>query len=101
MTPEQYLRFDRAAEFRHGFYDGEVYPVRANPFSHAVIGTNLCASLSEGLHKRSCFVAAFDMRTRVALNFYTYPDVVVVCGDLQFIDRQRDTLLNPVLIIEV
>jgi Uma2 family endonuclease len=32
---------------------------------------------------------------------YTYPDVVVVCGDPQFADRLADTLLNPALIIEV
>jgi Uma2 family endonuclease len=30
-----------------------------------------------------------------------YPDVIVVCGDLQFDDDHQDTLLNPLLIIEV
>jgi Uma2 family endonuclease len=32
---------------------------------------------------------------------YTYPDVVVVCGQARFADDQKDTLLNPTLIIEV
>lgn len=32
---------------------------------------------------------------------YTYPDVIVVCGDPQFIDAELDTLTNPALIVEV
>jgi Uma2 family endonuclease len=36
-----------------------------------------------------------------AQSLYTYPDIAVVCGDVQFEDDQVDTLLNPTLIIEV
>jgi Uma2 family endonuclease len=32
---------------------------------------------------------------------YTYPDVIVVCGEPSFEDENVDTLLNPVLIVEV
>ena len=32
---------------------------------------------------------------------YTYPDAVVACAEEQFEDEHRDTLLNPVVIIEV
>ncbi|MEW6299339.1 MAG: Uma2 family endonuclease [Thermodesulfobacteriota bacterium] len=31
----------------------------------------------------------------------TSPDVVVVCGQPQFADEQRDTLINPTFIVEV
>jgi len=42
------------------------------------------------------------MRVRVsAAGLYTYPDVIVVCGERHFLDDQRDTLLNPSLIVEV
>ena len=42
------------------------------------------------------------MRVKVtATGLYTYPDVVVVCGSPHFEDRQRDTLLNPTVIIEI
>jgi Uma2 family endonuclease len=32
---------------------------------------------------------------------YTYPDVVVVCGELRLAEGRADTIVNPVLIIEV
>ena len=42
------------------------------------------------------------MRVRVSsTGLYTYPDVLVVCGEPQFLDERRDTLLNPNLIVEV
>ena len=33
--------------------------------------------------------------------FYSYPDVLVVCGERKFHDKFRDVLLNPNVIIEV
>ncbi len=43
-----------------------------------------------------------DMRVRVAnTGLYTYPDVSIVCDEPQFEDDHLDTLLNPLLIIEV
>lgn len=32
---------------------------------------------------------------------YTYPDVMVVCSKLRFLERRDDTVLNPLLIVEV
>jgi Uma2 family endonuclease len=42
------------------------------------------------------------MRVRIpSANIYTYPDVVVVCGEPSFEDAEVDTLLNPTLVVEV
>jgi Uma2 family endonuclease len=42
------------------------------------------------------------MRIKVsATGLYTYPDVTAVCGEPVFEDAMADTLLNPMLIIEV
>lgn len=42
------------------------------------------------------------MRVRVSSSgLYTYPHVSIVCGEPQFEDDRRDTLLNPTVIIEV
>jgi Uma2 family endonuclease len=32
---------------------------------------------------------------------HTYPDVTIVCGKPQFIDRPHQTVINPIVIIEV
>ena len=49
-----------------------------------------------------CELYPVDMRVRIpATGLYTYPDVVVVCGEPQFEDDHVDTLLNPIVLIEV
>ncbi len=32
---------------------------------------------------------------------YTYSDATIVCGELEFDDDERDTIINPTVIIEV
>lgn len=42
------------------------------------------------------------MRVRIPLTGkYTYPDIVGICGDEEFEDNNDDTLLNPMLLIEI
>ncbi|MEM7130032.1 MAG: Uma2 family endonuclease [Chloroflexota bacterium] len=36
-----------------------------------------------------------------AYGLYTYPDAVVVCGDIERTDAKTETITNPLLIIEV
>jgi Uma2 family endonuclease len=36
-----------------------------------------------------------------ATGLYTYPDLLVVCGEPQLADEHTDMLLNPTLIVEV
>jgi Uma2 family endonuclease len=71
-------------------------------FAHNRVVANAIAQFTFGLRSRPCQVTSNDMRVRVsATDLYTYPDVVIVCGEPQFLDDRQDTLLNPTLIVEV
>ncbi len=102
LTPEEYLEIERAAEFRHEYYNGQMFLMPGGSFKHAVIIANLTAQLHFALKHRPCLVANSDLRARTAESgLYTYPDVSVVCGEPKFADGRTDTLVNPSLIIEV
>ena len=102
VTVEEYLRLDRDSEIRNEYYDGLVYAMSGASLRHNTITLNLGAELRGGLRDTPCRPYITDMRVRVTPErVYTYPDVVVVCGDRQFGDDQLDTLLNPTLVIEV
>jgi Uma2 family endonuclease len=101
LSPEEYLAVERAAEFRSEYYNGRMYAMAGGSYQHARIIGNVTGELYAGIKGR-CSVTPNDLRLRVAPNgLYTYPDIIVVCGELQFADNQKDTLLNPTLIIEV
>src|SRR5579863_1367720 len=101
LTEEQYLEIERAAEYRSEYYNGRMYAMPGGTFRHVLIIGNLGGEIRHALKKGPCVAGSSDLRVRVAPGgLYTYPDVVVVCGQPKFADDQKDTLLNPVLIIE-
>jgi Uma2 family endonuclease len=102
LSPEEYLAIERAAEFRSEYYDGAMYAMSGASHPHNVINVNLVRELSSALRKRGCFVVSSDARLRVSPGrVYTYPDIMAGCAPPKFADDQKDTLLNPALVIEV
>lgn len=102
ITREEYLTQERAAEYKSEYLDGEVVAMTGASREHNLIATNIIISLGQQLKGRPCELYPSDMRVFIpATNKYTYPDVVAVCVEPQFEDSYVDTLLNPVLIIEV
>jgi Uma2 family endonuclease len=102
LTLEEYLVKERQAETKSEFIDGVMVAMTGASRKHNVIAVNILARLHAQLRQRTCEVYGGDMRVGVEqAELYTYPDVVVVCGDPQFLDLELDTLLNPTVIIEV
>jgi Uma2 family endonuclease len=101
-TPEQYLALERQSPIKHEYYDGSIFAMAGASREHNLIAGNLFGDIRAQLRNHPCEVYVADMRVRVtATGLYTYPDVVAVCGEPQFLDSELDTLLNPSVIIEV
>ena len=102
LTPEEYLAVEREAQTKSEYYRGEAFAMAGASFAHTTISFNLLVSLAPQLKRGSCTARSSDLRVNVrATSFYAYPDIVVVCGQPQFEDRLRDTLLNPTAIFEI
>lgn len=101
-TPEEYLALERHAEFKSEYIDGRIIALAGAPDPHVTISLNIHAELRARFRGRACRAWANEMRVQVAGGRrYTYPDVVAMCGEKQFIDGVMDTLVNPALIVEV
>ena len=102
MTEEEYLAFERASDERHEFVDGRVYAMAGASLVHGRIIQNTSGRLFNQLLGGPCEANTNDLRVRVsATRMNTYPDIVVICGERQLMDDYLDTLLNPVVLIEV
>jgi len=101
-TPQQYLALERKADFKSEYCNGFITAMAGASLEHNTIAVNLAGEIRSQLRDRPCRVCVSDMRVCVSpTGLYTYPDVVVVCGQLRFEDDGRDTLLNPTVIVEV
>ena len=102
LTSAEYLAKERKAEFRSEFYRGEMFAMAGNSREHSLIVGNLIREIGTQFKGRRCEVHPTEIRVKVsASGLYTYPDVVVVCGEPVFEDDTFDTLLNPTVLIEV
>lgn len=102
ITPEAYLEQERRAEFRSEYLNGRIYAMAGASPEHNRISRNTVGEFYVRLKGKPCEAFVSDMRVRVSPSgLYTYPDVLIVCGEMQFVDEKRDTLTNPVVIIEV
>src|SRR3989442_15948144 len=90
LTPEEYLAIERKAEYKSEYFNGEMFAMSGASERHVNIVANLMYLLVGQLRGRPCKAYASDLRVRVSpTGLYTYPDVVVVCGQPQFADDQR------------
>ena len=101
LTPEEYLRIERAATYRSEFYRGEMFAMAGGSPKHSMIKTNLSGSLWSHLRGRPCVPYDSDLRIKCPTGLYTYPDASVICDELEFDDNHKDTVLNPTLLVEV
>ncbi len=101
-TPEQYLAMERSAEFKSEYLDGVITAPSGVSRAHNRIAGNFYRKISDQLENRPCDAFISDLRLRVSpTGLYTYPDVMVVCGEAEYLDDEVDTVLNPTLIVEV
>ena len=102
LTPEEYLAWERKQPFKNEYHNGQIIAMSGASRAHNRITVDITIQLGNQLMDGECEVFAGDMRVRTSPTLsYFYPDVIVVCGEPRFEDDTFDTLLNPVLVIEV
>jgi Uma2 family endonuclease len=110
FTVDQYLAYERASEERHEYLDGEIFGMAGESPYHADIAANASASLVVQLRGTPCRARIKDTKVRSGptptagrntTGLYSYPDIVVICGEPEYHDRLRDVVLNPSSIVEV
>ena len=102
VTPEAYITSERRANVKSEYIHGEIFAMSGASLAHTLITLDIATELNIQLRGSTCKVVTNDMRVRTALKGpYFYPDVVVFCGTPQFEDNVFDTLLNPILVVEV
>ncbi len=103
-TPEEYLALEDKAEHRSEYYQGQIYAMAGGSLNHSRIVDDLVGALNGALaaRKRPCEAFSSDVRLQIKANgLFTYPDVLVICGEPQYATGRTDTVTNPVLIVEV
>jgi Uma2 family endonuclease len=102
LSPHDYLQLERAAEFKSEYHRGTITLMAGASRNHNRVTANLGIEIGIRLKGKSCQHFSQDFRLWIPdEEFYTYPDLTIVCGKLELLDDEFDTMLNPSTIIEV
>lgn len=101
-SPEEYLSREELAESRSEYDDGVITAMAGSTVDHQQITQNSALSLDSKIRSSGCRVFPTEMKVRVeSVNKFYYPDITVICEQPEFYQDRRDTITNPILLIEV
>jgi len=101
-TYDEYRRFEVGSNVKHEYLDGQILAMAGGSPEHATLAAAVIAELGRQLVHGPCHTFTSDLRLRVvATGLATYPDVTVICGDLERDPDDRNNAVNPTLLIEV
>jgi Uma2 family endonuclease len=121
ITAEEYLEMEATSLDKHEFFQGRVFPLGSGmsfktsdvinewagelngaSISHNIISRNLMLGLGNKLKGKGCMPFGSDLRIHIPSNsLYTYPDLSIICGDIEKTSDKFDTVTNPIVIIEI
>lgn len=101
-TYDEYLALEARSDTKHEYVDGVVVAMAGGTLEHARLAAEVVHLLRGSLEGRPCRIFGSDARVRVVeTNRSTYPDVVVVCGEVARAPDDREAITNPVVLVEI
>ena len=94
MTEAEYLAVENATEERHLYVDGEILAMATESPEHGDITTNLTGIAYAQLKGKPCRARVKETRVRSgpitssrrnARGMYSYPDIVVICDEPEYL----------------
>lgn len=102
VSPEEFLDLEERSETKHMYYAGEITAMSGGSGPHAALAANLARHLGNALEDRGCVVFGSDLLLQTgSKSVFVYPDVMVVCGTVVWMDGRPNVVTNPIFVAEV
>lgn len=101
-TIEEYLEMEQTSQEKHEYYQGEVFAMSGPKVPHGIISGNTFLALGNQLKGKRCRPFNGEQRIHIEQNtLFTYPDIFVVCGEIETRNNDDWNILNPTVIVEI
>ena len=101
-TPAEYLELEEKAEYKSEYNNGQIFPMTGGSTNHNRVTGNLCTDLHFAFKHQDYNVFMLNLRLWIPdKQICTYPDAMVIKGEIQYFANRTDTVTNPLMIAEV
>lgn len=103
LSPSAYLEWEAAQEERHEYENGKLIAMGGSSRAHNILVRNLTTIIWSYLGPLGGYeLYSSELRVKSGVDDrYYYPDIAVTKGEERYLENAPDTLLNPLLLIEV
>ncbi|MEL6656407.1 MAG: Uma2 family endonuclease [Bacteroidota bacterium] len=100
----EYVAIEQAEDLRYEYHNGKIFAMAGGTVEHGLISGNVYGEIKFALRNKgsNCTVLNSEVKLHIeASNKFVYPDVMVVCNELERSSIEENAIINPVIIIEV
>lgn len=104
FTVDEYLVLENRSEIKNEYEQGAIIAMSGGTLNHGIIGNNINTLLSNSVQSKGvdCVTINGDVRIFIEkADSFVYPDGMMICGGIQTSDKDENSVINPILIIEV
>lgn len=84
ISLNEHLEREENSDIKHEYHRGRSYAMSSGSYAHNQISGNFLLALGKRINDRGCDVLPSDQQVYITrYDLYSYPDIVVVCGNPQ------------------
>ncbi|MEL7120812.1 MAG: Uma2 family endonuclease [Bacteroidota bacterium] len=103
-TIKEYLEQESNSQVKHEFEKGSILAMTGGSLNHGILCGNAYNELSSNLEDSDSSCNAYGSEIRIhieAVDSIVYPDAMVICEEINTSDKDKDAVINPIVIVEV
>ncbi len=104
ITVEEYIKQEIESNTKYEYHDGKIYALAGGTLNHGLLCGNVYSEIRNKLSKEGSDCIPFTSEVKIYIkktNSYVYPDAMVICGDIEKSENDKNSVINPILIVEV
>ena len=100
----EYLELEYQSDIKSEYDNGQIVAMSGGTLNHGIIGNNINTELNSGLRNKGSDCVAINGDVRIWIQnaeSFVYPDAMVICGEIETYEKDKNSVVNPLLIVEV
>src|SRR5262245_3767985 len=98
---DEYFAVEETSRIKNEYYDGEIFAMAGASLQYNRIAANFLTLARAALVSQGCEAFGSDLRIQTPGGLFTYPDISIVCSEPVLLRGRPDTLINPIVLVEV
>lgn len=104
VSIEEYFRAEGKSIYKHEYHDGIIKKMAGGTFNHDNLAGKVVTFINLFLEENNLLYLVNGSDTKIRIeqyNKFVYPDAVVICEKPEFYQNRKDTITNPLVVVEV